>query len=202
MSEAKSRHTEPEHRRRARRRSARIVALPYPDPLPEGPLEEARHYINRELSWLDFDARVLAQAEDSRVPLLERLRFLAITSSNLDEFYMIRVAALKRQLAERVPSTHADAMTPTEQLRAIFKRTKEVAEAEVSCLRDQLVPKLEAQQVRLVLPGQPLTRSEQRACDRYFEAQLYPLLVPLAIDPAHPFPYISNLSQSIAVLLR
>ncbi|MGH7697801.1 MAG: polyphosphate kinase 1 [Candidatus Dormibacteria bacterium] len=165
-------------------------------------LDDPRNYINRELSWLDFDARVLAQAQDDRVPLLERLRFLAITSSNLDEFYMIRVASLKRQLAERLPSSHADAMTPTEQLHAITKRTREVAEAEIRCLREELVPQLERRGIRLVLPKQALSRSEQRACDRFFEAQLYPLLVPLAIDPAHPFPYISNLSLSIAVLLR
>ena len=150
---------------------------------------------------MDFDARVLAEAQDPRVPLLERLRFLAITSSNLDEFYMIRVASLKRQVAERVQSTHADAMTPTEQLRAIAKRTREIVAAEANCLREELAPLLEQQGVRLLLRDEPLSRSEKRECDRYFESQLYPLLTPLAIDPAHPFPYLSNLSLSIAVLL-
>ncbi|MGC2207960.1 MAG: polyphosphate kinase 1 [Candidatus Dormiibacterota bacterium] len=201
--EAKSRRPAVEAtRRKASSRSAKIVELPvlgHPD--PEDRLSDPGNYINRELSWLDFDARVLAEAQDPRVPLLERLRFLAITSNNLDEFYMIRVASLKRQLAERVQSTHADLMSPTEQLRAISKRTREVVAAEGHCLREDLVPQLERQRVRMVLDGQPLRRSEQRACDDYFEAQLYPLLTPLAIDPAHPFPFVSNLSLSIAVML-
>jgi polyphosphate kinase len=135
------------------------------------------------------------------VPLLERLRFLAITSSNLDEFYMIRVASLKRQLAERVQTTHADAMTATEQLRAIAKRTREIVAAEARCLRDDLAPRLERERIRILLRNEPLSRSEEKACDDYFESQVYPLLTPLAIDPAHPFPYLSNLSLSIAVML-
>ena len=183
-------------------RSTKIVDLPVPGRTEHRDgLGDPKNYINRELSWLDFDARVLAEAQDPRVPLLERLRFLAITSSNLDEFYMIRVASLKRQLAERVQSTHADAMTPTEQLRAVGKRTREVIAAEGRCLREDLVPLLERQGIRLLLQGEPLSRSERRECDSYFESQLYPLLTPLAIDPAHPFPYLSNLSLSIAVML-
>jgi polyphosphate kinase len=198
--EAKSRR--PATRRKASSRSAKIVELPVPGHLdPDERLSDPANYVNRELSWLDFDARVLAEAQDPRVPLLERLRYLAITSNNLDEFYMIRVASLKRQLAERVQSTHADLMTPTEQLRAVAKRTREIVAAEGRCLRDELAPQLERQRVRMLLDGQPLSRSEQRACDDYFEAQLYPLLTPLAIDPAHPFPFVSNLSLSIAVML-
>jgi polyphosphate kinase len=178
------------------------VELPPSDEVdPNDRLSGPDNYINRELSWLDFDARVLAEAQDPRVPLLERLRFLAITSSNLDEFYMIRVASLKRQLAERVQSTHADAMTPTEQLRAISKRTREVVAAQGRCLLEDLGPGLERQRVGILLQNEPLSRAEQRACDVYFESQLYPLLTPLAIDPAHPFPYLSNLSLSIAVIL-
>ncbi|MGA8207484.1 MAG: polyphosphate kinase 1 [Candidatus Dormiibacterota bacterium] len=201
--EAKSRRpTAQATHRKASSHSAKIVELPISGQLePDARLSDPSNYINRELSWLDFDARVLAEAQDPRVPLLERLRFLAITSNNLDEFYMIRVASLKRQLAERVQSTHADLMTPTEQLRAISKRTREIVAAEGRCLREELAPQLERQRVRMVLDGQPLSRSEQRACDDYFEAQLYPLLTPLAIDPAHPFPFVSNLSLSIAVML-
>lgn len=168
---------------------------------PGDRIQDPANYINRELSWLDFDARVLAEAQDPRVPLLERLRFLAITSSNLDEFYMIRVASLKRQLAERVQTAHADAMTATEQLQAISKRTQEIVAAEVHCLRDDLAPRLEQERLRILLRNEPLTRGEAKACDDYFESQLYPLLTPLAIDPAHPFPYLSNLSLSIAVML-
>jgi len=201
--EAKSRRpAAPASHRKASSRAAKIVELPVPGQLdPDERLSDPSNYINRELSWLDFDARVLAEAQDPRVPLLERLRFLAITSNNLDEFYMIRVASLKRQLAERVQSTHADLMSPTEQLRAISKRTREIVAAEGRCLREDLAPQLDRQRVRMVLDGQPLSRSEQRACDDYFEAQLYPLLTPLAIDPAHPFPFVSNLSLSIAVML-
>jgi polyphosphate kinase len=201
--EAKSRRPAAQAtRRKASSHSTKIVELPVAGNLdPDERLSDPGNYINRELSWLDFDARVLAEAQDPRVPLLERLRFLAITSNNLDEFYMIRVASLKRQLAERVQSTHADLMTPTEQLRAISKRTREIVAAEGRCLREELSPQLERQRVRMVLDGQPLSRSEQRACDDYFEAQLYPLLTPLAIDPAHPFPFVSNLSLSIAVML-
>lgn len=203
MTEVKARRpADPAGHPKGSARSAKIVELPIPGGTDRGNgLGDPANYINRELSWLDFDARVLAEAQDPRVPLLERLRFLAITSSNLDEFYMIRVASLKRQLAERVQSTHADAMTPTEQLRAVSKRTREVVAAEGRCLREDLAPRLERQGVRLLLQGEPLSRSERRECDSYFESQLYPLLTPLAIDPAHPFPYLSNLSLSIAVLL-
>jgi polyphosphate kinase len=182
--------------RKASSHSAKIVELPVPGrPDPNDRLSDPGSYINRELSWLDFDARVLAEAQDPRVPLLERVRFLAITSNNLDEFYMIRVASLKRQLAERVQSTHADLMTPTEQLRAISKRTREIVAAEGRCLREDLAPNLERERVRMVLDGQPLSRSEQKACDDYFEAQLYPLLTPLAIDPPHPLPVLGNRSR-------
>ena len=203
MTEANSRRPEVQGaRHKASARSAKIVDLPGPGHHdPDDRLSDPANYINRELSWLDFDARVLSEAQDPRVPLLERLRFLAITSSNLDEFYMIRVASLKRQLAERVQSTHADAMTPTEQLRAIGKRTREIVAAEGRCLLEDLAPQLERQGVRLLLQDEPLSRAERRSCDGYFESQLYPLLTPLAIDPAHPFPYLSNLSLSIAVML-
>ncbi|MGH7665921.1 MAG: polyphosphate kinase 1 [Candidatus Dormibacteria bacterium] len=203
MTESKSRRA-PTHagRHKTSAGSPKIVELPIPAPAVAGDrLGNPDNYINRELSWLDFDARVLAEAQDPRVPLLERLRFLAITASNLDEFYMIRVASLKRQLAERVQSTHADALTPTEQLRAIGKRSRELVALECRCLREDLAPLLELQGVRLLLKGEPLSRGERHECDAYFESQLYPLLTPLAIDPAHPFPYLSNLSLSIAVML-
>ncbi len=174
----------------------------HPDPGPSPAIDDPRNYVNRELSWLDFNARVLAQAQDPRLPLLERLRFIAITSSNLDEFYMVRVAGLKRQLAERVQAIHADALPPSEQLAAIRERTQRMTAAQVETLTRDLAPALSARGIRLVLPGTRLSRAERAACRDYFQQQLYPLLTPLAVDPAHPFPYLSNLSVSLAVLLR
>ncbi len=184
-----------------------------PDPLPAGvrpevgreapadPLVDPANYINRELSWLDFDFRVLAEARDPRVPLLERLRFLAITANNLDEFYMIRVASLLRQVGEPLQASHPDRMTPKEQLAAIRRRSSELAAAQLHCLSREVAPALAEQGVRLILGEEALSADEQAQCSRFFERQLYPLLTPLAIDPAHPFPYLSNLSLSIGVVL-
>jgi polyphosphate kinase len=169
--------------------------------IPADPLVDPVNYINRELSWLDFDFRVLAEARDSRVPLLERLRFLAITANNLDEFYMIRVASLLRQVGEPLQATHPDRMTPKEQLATIRRRSSELAAAQLHCLSTEVAPALAEQGVRLILGEEPLSPEEQAHCSRFFERQLYPLLTPLAIDPAHPFPYLSNLSLSIGVVL-
>ncbi len=192
-------------RRAARNGRAASTALPPRTPAGNGSwerqLRDPTNYINRELSWLDFNLRVLAEARDARVPLLERLRFLAITSNNLDEFYMIRVAALKRQLAERVQATHADAMPPSEQLCEINRRVKQFTAEQTTCLEQELLPQLRESGIVLALHGEPLGEEEQARCDRFFSEQVYPLLTPLAIDPAHPFPYLSNLSLSIAVLL-
>ena len=168
---------------------------------PADPLGDPANYINRELSWLDFDFRVLAEARDPRVPLLERLRFLAITANNLDEFYMIRVASLLRQVGEPLQASHPDRMTPKEQLAAIRRRSSELAAAQIHCLSREVAPALAEQGVRLILGEEPLSSEEQAQCSRFFERQLYPLLTPLAIDPAHPFPYLSNLSLSIGVVL-
>ncbi|EQD59810.1 Polyphosphate kinase, partial [mine drainage metagenome] len=118
------------------------------------------------------------------------------------EFYMVRVAGLKRQVSEHVQATHADAVPPTEQLTQIRGRVQSMVEAQMRCLAGELVPQLAARGIRLVLPDTPLSRAEARACRDYFDRQLYPLLTPLAVDPAHPFPYLSNLSLSLAVLLR
>jgi polyphosphate kinase len=158
-------------------------------------------FINRELSWLEFNARVLAEAQDSRVPLLERLKFLAIFGTNLDEFYMVRVAGLRRQLAANVPSTASDGMTPREQLDRIDARVREMLDQARTCLHADILPRLEAFGVRL-LSMDELTPTERMAIDAVFDADVYPVLTPLAVDPGHPFPYISNLSLSLAVDLR
>jgi len=157
-------------------------------------------FINRELSWLAFNARVLHEALDDRVPLLERLKFLAIFSSNLDEFYMVRVAGLRRQVAANVDRPSVDGMSPAEQLAAIERTVHELTALARRCLAE-LLPALARFGVRLV-GLDDLSRVERAAVQRYFESEVFPVLTPLAVDPGHPFPYISNLSISLAVLIR
>ena len=160
-----------------------------------------RLYINRELSWLEFNSRVLHEAFDERNPLLERLKFAAIFSSNLDEFYMVRVAGLRRQVAANVTVTAPDGLSPQEQLDAIGKRVRELLAQQQHLLHERLIPELAQRGVRLV-PLDELTADEWTRLDEYFELQVYPVLTPLAVDPGHPFPYISNLSLSLAVEIR
>ena len=157
-------------------------------------------FINRELSWLAFNARVLHEALDERTPLLERLKFLGIFSTNLDEFYMVRVAGLRRQVAAGVIQTPPDGMTPQEQLDAIDRVVREQLAIQRRCLAD-LLRQLERHGVRLVEMSS-LAPSEWGAMDAFFESQVFPVLTPLAVDPGHPFPYISNLSLSLAVEIR
>jgi polyphosphate kinase len=160
----------------------------------------AQLFINRELSWLAFNARVLNEALDDRTPLLERIRFLSIFSTNLDEFYMVRVAGLRRQVAAGVVHAPPDGMTPHEQLDAIDRLVNELCGRARACLA-VLLPRLAEHDVRL-LRVDDLAPTEWRAVDEYFESQVFPVLTPLAVDTAHPFPYISNLSLSLAVEIR
>ena len=157
-------------------------------------------YVNRELSWLAFNARVLHEALDGRVPLLERLKFLGIFSANLDEFFMVRVAGLRRQVAAGVVQTPPDGLTPQEQLEAIHAEVTRLASLQRECL-DQLLDELKPVGVRLLAVAD-LSASEWGEIDEYFESQIFPVLTPLAVDPGHPFPYISNLSLSLAVEIR
>ena len=158
-------------------------------------------YLNRELSWLEFNARVLHEALDARNPLLERLKFLAIFSTNLDEFYMVRVAGLRRQLAAGMQSPAPDGMSPQDQLLAISSRVSELIEKQRRSLHEDLLPELEKHGVKLVRMDE-LSADEYQTIDEFFESQVFPVLTPLAVDPSHPFPYISNLSLSLAVQLR
>ena len=158
-------------------------------------------YLNRELSWLEFNARVLHEALDARNPLLERLKFLAIFSTNLDEFYMVRVAGLRRQLAAGMQSPAPDGMSPQDQLLAISSRVSELIEKQRGSLHEDLLPELEKHGVKLVRMDE-LSADEYQTIDEFFESQVFPVLTPLAVDPSHPFPYISNLSLSLAVQLR
>jgi polyphosphate kinase len=158
-------------------------------------------YLNRELSWLDFNARVLALAEDPDTPLLERAKFLAIFANNLDEFYMVRVAGLKRRQQTGLAVSGPDGLTPREQLKLIADRTAELMARHAVCFLDDVEPGLAREQVRFVrwtdLEAGP--RDELRT---YFREQIFPVLTPLAVDPAHPFPYISGLSLNLAVMVR
>ena len=158
-------------------------------------------YINRELSWLEFDARVLHEAFDERNPLLERLKFLSIFSTNLDEFYMVRVAGLRRQAAAGRPAHYPDGLSPQEQLDAIRRRVDELLARQRECLHERLLPRLAERGVRLLAMSE-LSPTEWLTVDDFFESQLFPVLTPLAVDPGHPFPYISNLSLSLAVQVR
>ncbi|WP_374205812.1 RNA degradosome polyphosphate kinase [Crossiella sp. S99.2] len=158
-------------------------------------------YFNRELSWLDFNARVLALAEDVSEPLLERAKFLAIFASNLDEFYMVRVAGLKRREETGLSVRSADGLSPREQLARISTRAQDLVELHSRTFLDQIQPELEKYQVRIVA-WDDLDDPDRLRLTNYFSDHIFPVLTPLAVDPAHPFPYISGLSLNLAVTVR
>ena len=158
-------------------------------------------YLNRELSLLEFQFRVLEEAEDERNPLLERVKFLAILGSNLDEFFMVRVAGLKQQIAAGVFEPSADGMTPSEQLAAVRKAATRLMTGVYRCLGEKLLPALSAAGIH-ILGWKALTKRQQQTVKRYFDDVVFPVLTPLAHDPGRPFPHISNLSLNLAVLLR
>jgi polyphosphate kinase len=158
-------------------------------------------YLNRELSWLDFNARVLALAEDTSQPLLERAKFLAIFASNQDEFYMVRVAGLKRREEAGLAVRSADGLSPQEQLAQIAKRSRELTERQARICLDSVRPELEKQHISFV-SWSDLDDPQRLRLSDYFSEKIFPVLTPLAVDPAHPFPYISSLSLNLAVTVR
>ncbi len=158
-------------------------------------------FLDRELSWLRFNQRVLELAEDPQVPLLERTRFLAIFASNLDEFFMVRVAGLKRRIAAGMAVRAVSGLLPREVLEAIWAETRELAQRHADLFRGEIVPALADAGIELLRWDQ-LDREEQKRCKRLFRDRVFPVLTPLAVDPAHPFPYISGLSLNLAVLVR
>ncbi len=171
---------------------------------PEGTDDELLDpalYISRETSWLEFNDRVLEEALDDANPLLERLKFIAIYGTNLDEFFMIRVAGLKQQIEAEVHRRSDDGLLPEEQLAAIAARLQPSLDVMTTCLVTVLFPALERHGIRLVPFGE-LDASAQSAMKAYFRERVFPVLTPLAIDSGHPFPYISNLSLSLAVELQ
>jgi len=158
-------------------------------------------FLNREVSWLDFNARVLALAGDQTAPLLERAKFLAIFASNLDEFFMVRVAGLKRRQSMGLGVRGADGLGTREQLARISERARELAAEHARTFLEDVRPALAETGIRIVL-WRDLPEAQQTRLHDYFRAQVFPVLTPLAVDPAHPFPYISGLSLNLAVLVR
>ena len=159
-------------------------------------------YFNRELSWLDFNARVLALAEDKRVPLLERMKFLAIFASNLDEFFMVRVAGLHRRLQTGLPARGADQLPPRAQLELVAERTAELMSRHAALFTEVIRPEMDAAGIK-ILTWSDLDRTEHERLRAYFRDRIFPVLTPLAVgDPAHPFPYISGLSLNLAAVVR
>lgn len=169
-------------------------------PAIENPLPEDR-YLNRELSWLDFNARVLALAADPSLPLLERAKFLAIFASNLDEFYMVRVAGLKRRDEMGLSVRSADGLSPREQLRRISERTQQIASRHAHVFLDSVRPALADEGIVIVTWAQ-LDDAERAKLSTYFHEQVFPVLTPLAVDPAHPFPFVSGLSLNLAITVK
>lgn len=162
---------------------------------------EGVRYLNRELSWLQFDERVLALAADATLPLLERAKFLAIFADNLDEFFQVRVAGLKEQVAAGVTGSGADGMRPRRQLTAIRDTVRPLASAHARIFADEVAPALADAGIELATWA-GLSDEDRAHLDATFEQQVFPVLTPLAVDPAHPFPYISNLSMNLAVVVR
>ncbi|MGD9961737.1 RNA degradosome polyphosphate kinase [Nocardioides sp.] len=158
-------------------------------------------FLDREVSWLHFNQRVLELAEDPTLPLLERVRFLAIFTSNLDEFFMVRVAGLKRRIAAGVAVRSASGQLPREVLQSIWAHASTLMQRHAEIFRDLIAPALNEEGIDVVR-WEDLDREEQKHCKRLFRDRVFPVLTPLAVDPAHPFPYISGLSLNLAVLVR
>ncbi len=167
---------------------------------PTGPDDPAR-FLNRDIQWLEFNRRVLAQAYDPRNPLLERVRFLAIFGSNLDEFFMKRVGGLRRQIDAGVGSPPWEPLTPAEQMILIREKVLEQTALATRVFRDELVPELRKESVEL-LDWSALSAAERTEVEAWYRRNIFPILTPLAVDPGHRFPFISNMSVSLGVLLR
>ena len=177
-----------------------VGAHPEPEPTP-ALAPPASRYINRELSRLDFDERVLAMAEDPRLPLLERVRFLAIFSQNVDDFFQVRVAGLKEQVLAAISVASPDGLSPVEQLKAIRSRVESLVDRQVGLYKREIVPAL-AQNGIAIVRADEVSKRELAQLHTVFREQIFPVLTPLAVDPGHPFPYISHLSLNLAVRVR
>ena len=159
-------------------------------------------YTNRELSWLDFNYRILSEARDKNNPLLERCKFLSITSSNLDEFFMIRVASLKDMVNAEYEKEDMSGMTPAKQLSAISKKTHSFVSMQYSTYNRSIITALKKEKLVIVQSHEALSDEQKEYADRYFEENIYPILTPMAVDSSRPFPLIRNKSLNIAALLE
>jgi polyphosphate kinase len=168
---------------------------------PAGPTLPADRFLNRELSWLDFNSRVLELAEEAGLPLLERLKFLAIFAGNLDEFFMVRIAGLKRRQSTGLTVRSPDGLTIREQLARVTERTQDLVHRHANVFLKDVAPRLEDVGIRIV-HWDDLGDADAMRLREYFRDQVFPVLTPLAVDPAHPFPYISGLSLNLAVSVR
>lgn len=164
-------------------------------------IDKTSLFLNRELSWLRFNLRVLEEAENKQHPLLERVKFLTIFSTNLDEFFMIRVSGLRRQVTAATGGATPDGMTPSEQILTINRELDVHCERYNRCWKEDILPALREARIR-VLHYAELTQTEREAIHQYFHREIFPVLTPLAFDPTHPFPHISNLSFNLAVLVK
>jgi len=160
-----------------------------------------KNFFNRDLSWIEFNRRVLEEALNDKLPLLEKVKFVSIFSSNLDEFYMIRISGLKEQIAANVHEPTIDGLTPTEQITKIEKTLKPMIKELIDLWSDNIVPALKSHGVKL-LRFMEFTEEEQKKLRDYFTREIFPVLTPLAFDPGRPFPYISNLSLNLAILVK
>src|SRR5215212_3525171 len=160
--------------------------------------EVASKFISRELSWLEFNQRVLDEALDQRNPLLERVKFFCIVSSNLDEFFEVRVAGIKQQIESEMVERSIDGSTASETFRAIIKRVRLMVQEQYRCWQDQLLPQLAAHGMR-ILDMPELSLADLTWVQQYYLSQVRPVLTPLAIDPAHPFPQLLNKSLNMIV---
>lgn len=165
-------------------------------------LRDPALYLNRELAWLEFNRRVLHEALDQRTPLLERLKFLAIFSSNLDEFFQVRVAGVREQVAARLLLHSSDQLAPGRQLTAIREAVRMLVDEHSRCMVDDVMPALAGHGIQIHQDYDALPAADREHLHRYFRSHVFPVITPLAIDPAHPFPHISNLSLSLAVTLE
>ncbi len=162
---------------------------------------DSKPFFNRELSWLEFNRRVLDEATDGSLPVLERLKFLSIFSTNLDEFFMIRISGLKEQIAEGVGDLSADGMTASEQLQEIYKRLRPMRKRQVSYLHANIFPALKEAGITIESYA-GLNTKEKKLLDKYFHNNLFPILTPQSVDSSHPFPYVSNLSVNLGLFIE
>lgn len=177
-----------------------LSASPSDTALPTSPLHHKHLLFNRELSWLEFNRRVLEEALDEKQPLLERLKFLSIFSTNLDEFFMVRVSGLKEELEEEIIERSPDGMTPAQQLKEINALLKPMVQEQMRCLREEILPQLAAHDI-VIISYRDLGKREKQTADNYFLKNIFPILTPQAVDPGHPFPYISNLSLNAGLMV-